>query len=273
MLTTRSLLVVLAACAGCATSLASFQPAHVPAQGHFGANAGIDFAAPLSTLPRTIDTAKTLSDARGQRALTEAEQLQLLDAGAAVALTPPGPVNHLGLSYTPFRSWEVGVHYASSAWRLNVRHQILDQDVDGVDLTIGLGGQRFAYEFPLHDVIPGLDLQDFVRWKFDLPITFGHHGDYYRLWGGPQLAMSRYSTRLELELPGQPSDIATVEGSGYYVAGQAGAAVGYRKVFVAIELTVARHFGSATLSALGKERSVDLGTWVLFPGIALLGEF
>jgi hypothetical protein len=259
--------------AGCATSLASFQPAHVPAQGHVSANAGIDVALPLTTLGRTLDAAKTLAEASQQRRLTDAEELQLFDAGGTLALNPPGPVTHVGITYTPVRSWEVGAHYASAAWRLALRHQVLDQDVDGVDLTIGLGGQRFSSGFPLQDVIPGLVLEDFVRWKFDLPIVIGRHGDFFRIWGGPQLAMSTYSTHLRLELPQQAPVLAGVEGSGFYVAGQGGAAVGYRKVFIAFELTVARHYGTATLGALAQEHDVDLGGWVILPGLALLGEF
>jgi hypothetical protein len=258
---------------GCATSLASFQPAHVPAQGHVSANLGLDVALPLTTLARTLDGAKTLADASSERQLTDAEKLQLFDAGATLALNPPGPVTHVGISYTPVRSWEVGLHYASAAWRLALRHQVLDQDVDGVDLTVGIGGQRFASGFPLEDVIPGLVLEDFVRWKFDLPVVIGRHGDFFRIWGGPQLAMSTYSTHLRLDLPGQAPALAGVDGSGFYVAGQAGAALGYRKVFLAFELTVARHFGSATLSALAQEHDVDLGGWVILPGLALLGEF
>jgi hypothetical protein len=265
--------VVTAAAAGCATSLASFQPAHVPDKGHVSANAGLDVALPLSTFARTLDASKTLAEASNERRLTDAEKLQLFEAGATLALNSPGPVTHLGLTYTPVRSWEVGLQYASAAWRLALRHQVLDQDVDGVDLTVGIGGQRFSSGFPLQDVIPGLALEDFVRWKFDLPIVIGRHGDFFRIWGGPQLAMSTYSSHLRLDLPAETPALAGVEGSGFYVAGQGGAAIGYRKVFLAFELTVARHFGTATLSALTEAHDVDLGGWVILPGLALLGEF
>jgi hypothetical protein len=277
MVCARSCLLLLLAFTGCATSLASFQPAHVPPKGHFGAAAGVDLALPVSTFTRTIDAAKTLADARGERMLTRDEQLQLLDAGTTIALSPPGAVTHLALTFTPFTRWEIGLFKASAAWRLAVRHQFLEQEVDGLDLTIGLGAQHFAYEFPVSDIIPGVEVEDFVRWNFDAPVTIGRHGDYFRVWGGPHLAASRYSTGVRLDAGLAGTDVATLEGSGLYFAGQAGAALGYKKVFLAFELTVARHLGSVDMSVqLPSEklsRAVDLSTWVVFPGLAVIGEF
>jgi len=270
-------LVLLATFAGCATSLSTFQPAHIAPKGHVSAQAGIDIALPVSTFTRTIDAAKTLANAGNERKLTEDEQLQLLDAGATVALSPPGAVTHLAITFTPLERLEVGIFKASAAWRLGVRRQVLEQDSDGVDLTVGLGAQRFAYEFPVGDVIPGIEIEDFVRWNFDLPITLGRHGDFFRVWAGPHFAATSYDTHLKVNGGMVGQDLAGIEGSGFYAAGTAGGALGYKKLFLAFELTIARYFGVASLSATlprgTRSSDVDLGTWVVFPGLALLGEF
>src|SRR5947207_15913469 len=102
----RALLLLLAV-SGCAASLSSFQPAHVPARGHVGAEAGWDISAPLGTISRALDAGKTLAKAASSRSLSDAERRQLIEAGANVALDPPGLVTHLGGSFVPYTGWEL----------------------------------------------------------------------------------------------------------------------------------------------------------------------
>ena len=67
--------------------------------------------------------------------------------------------------------------------------------------------------------------------------------------------------------------IASAEGTGFYVGGQAGVAFGYRALFVAIELTVARLFSRADIVAPNLRNDADLGGFVFYPGVALMAEF
>lgn len=270
----------MACCAtafGCATSLSTFQPAHVAAKGSFSAEAGLDLSAPLGTIGKTIDGAKTLASAARSRELTPAEKQQLFDAGANLALNPPLFVEHVGITYSPFEHWELGVRYAAQAWRLGLRRQLMRQEVHGVDLTIGAGVQHFSFDLPIGDIIDVLEVDEYVRWNIDVPILFGTHSDYYRLWGGPRLVMSQFSTRIALHLPATQNmaamtEQATVDGWGTYVGAQGGVAIGYRHLFVGVELTVVRMISAAHLTALGNARDVDLGGWVIYPGLALMGE-
>jgi hypothetical protein len=57
------------------------------------------------------------------------------------------------------------------------------------------------------------------------------------------------------------------------VGAQGGAAIGYRWLFIGFELTIARFIGSADVEVLGFGRNVDLGSWIIYPGVALMGEF
>jgi len=271
-------LLAALALTGCATSLSSFQPAHVPPKGHLGAEGGADISVPTGSISTAIDAGKTLTGAASSRMLTDDEKIQVFEAGVNLILNPPSVVEHVGLTYTPIQGWEVGLRYAAGAWRLGGRHQILEQARHGVDLTVGLGAQRFTFEFPVKDVIGILELEDFVRWNIDVPIVFGTHGDFYRLWAGPRLVYSRFDTHLTLHAPavggaGPQTYLAGAEGSGFYVGGQGGAAFGYKVLFVAVELTVVRFFGSTDISALGRSANVDLGSFVIYPGFALMGEF
>jgi hypothetical protein len=268
----------LACLAGCAPSLSSFQPAHVAPKGHVSAELGSDLSLPTGALANTYDAAKTLASAGKSRMLTEQEKVQLFVAGTNLALSPPAVVNHLAVNYVPAERWEVGARYSSSAFRLGGRRQLLLQEQSGYDLTVGLGVQRWSYGFPIGDIIDIVRLEAFTRWSLDLPVVAGFHTDFYRVWGGPRLAWSTYSSELVISAPGQAGgvaseDLARVEGSALFVGAQAGAAIGYKMLFVAAELTVVRMIGSARLDVFGRRVEADTGTFILYPGLALLGEF
>jgi hypothetical protein len=64
-----------------------------------------------------------------------------------------------------------------------------------------------------------------------------------------------------------------VSGSALYVGGFAGAALGYRHVFVGPELTVVGLFGRADVDLLGRSEPILLNTAVVQPAFAIMGEF
>ena len=264
--------------AGCAPSLSSFQPAHVLPKGHVGLEVGTDVSIPTGTIGRTIDAGKTLAQAADSRMLTEEEKVQVFAAGLNLALNPPALVEHVGVTYAPAQNWEVGIRYAAQSWRIGGRRQLLHQADNGFDLSLGLGLQRFSFGFPIDNVIDIVELEDFTRWNVDIPLTIGQQGDFYRVWGGPRMVLTSYSSSLVLRAPGQAGaaaseDFAAVEGSGAYLGVQAGAAFGYRWLFLAVEMTVVRMVGTASLDVFGRRTEADTGTWILYPGLAVLGEF
>jgi hypothetical protein len=263
--------------AGCATSLSSFQPAHVLPKGHVGFEAGFDASLPTGAITRTIDTAKALSRAN---MLSEDDKRTIFAAGFNLALSPPSVVEHVGLTYAPAQSWEVGLRYAGHAWRIGARRQLLVQAEDGSgwDLTIGLGLQRFSFALPIDEIIPIVELNDFERWNIDVPLVIGRRGDFYRLWGGPRLVFSRYDAELALQPPGSAGtvasqDLASVAGQGTYIGLQGGAAFGYKRLFLGAELTVVRFLGSARMQAFGTGADIDTNTWVIYPGLAIMAEW
>jgi hypothetical protein len=275
MSTSRHLLLLLLLLgSGCATSLSSFQPAHVLPPGHVSVEAGLDGAIPTGALTRTIDAAKTLARAD---MLSEEDKRTIFAAGFNLALSPPSVVEHVGLTYAPGQNWEVGLRYAGGAWRVGGRRQLLNQAQHGWDLTVGLGLQRIGFSLPIDEVIPVVDLEEFSRWNLDVPLVIGRQSDFYRIWGGPRLVFTDYGAQLVLRAPGSAGavaseDVASVEGQGAYIGLQGGAAFGYRWIFLAFELTVVRFVGSARLQAFGAGNDIDTGTWLIYPGIAVQGQ-
>jgi len=274
----RTYVLVLAAATGCAPALSSFQPAHVGKKGTIAVATGVDLSAPTGSIGKIIDTADTLSDTAGQRELTEAERDQMIDAGITVALAPPAPVTHFGATYVPATDWEVGLRYASGGWRLGIRRQLLKQAEHGIDLTIGLGASRFAYSFPVDDLFGILKLDDFKRYTIDVPVAIGQSKDFYRWWAGPRFLVDSYGTQLTFTQPPvgntpESQTLASVDGTSIFAGGQAGVAVGYKHLYVAFEMTVVKLFSTAQIAVLDSKRDVDIGGTIIYPGVALMGNF
>jgi len=269
----RTLVFSVVALAGCAPSLSTMQPAHVAKEGHVQAEGGFDVSIPTGSIKRTIDAAKPLMAVARSRALTEGEQLEVFDASVNLAMNPPAPATHLGLAYGVVEDLEIGLRWASGAWRLGARYQLFHQDRSGLDLSVGLGVARMAYEFPVNDILGLVTIEDFVRYQFDLPLLLGISGDFYRLWGGPKLLITSFGTSIKLDIPAiKTTELAKFDGRATYVGGQIGAALGYKKVFVAFELTLAQLFGNATTTILDKEHKSTLGSFIVHPSFGLMIE-
>jgi hypothetical protein len=266
---------VALACAAsaCAPALSSFQPAHVPDKGHVQATAGMDVAIPTGSLKKAVDAADALEAIADDRPLTDAEKRQILEGGVNLGTNPPAVIPHIAVAWAPFEFWEIGARYAAGGWRLGLRRQILEQKKSGVDFTVGAGVGRAAYEPPVSGVLSVIEIEDFVRWSFDVPIAIGQHADWYRWWAGPRLMYTSGSQSMSLELPGEPVELASISTSGFYLGAQGGAAFGYRWLFVGPELTVVQLLGEAEIEALGQTANVDLDGLIIYPGLALLGEF
>jgi hypothetical protein len=268
-------LALVVGLAGCAPSLSTFQPAHVAPKGHVAAEVGLEGGLPLGAFSDVVDAGKTLAAAGKNRTLTSDEKWQIFDAGVNLALTLPSIGPHVAVAYTPVDRFEVAVRYAGSAWRGGARYQLLDHTTGPFDFTVGLGVARFAYEFPISDQIPGLKLDDFSRWQVDVPILVGTSRDWFRVWAGPKILLTTFETQLTLSLPNNDVTLAHFDGRAGAFGGQAGFAIGYRRLFFAVELTLAEVFGTAHLTAVGLDpptHDTNVSSFTIFPAIGLMGE-
>jgi hypothetical protein len=258
---------------GCATALSTSQPAHVAPVGHIQSELGLDISFSTGSIRKVIRAADELEDSATLRTLTEEEMRRILEGGAHLTFNPPALIPHVGLASAFLEGWELGVRFASSGFRLGVRHQLLDQATSGVDFTVGLGAGRAVFIPPVHDVLDSLTVDAFERWNFDVPVTVGQHGDWYRWWAGPRIALSTVSQTMTLTLPNTPPVRATVAGNGLYLGAHAGTAFGYKSVFIGPELTLVGLFGSADVDLMGEKRRVGIGSFVIAPAFAVMGEF
>jgi hypothetical protein len=188
--------------------------------------------------------------------------------GSRAAIIP-----HFGFAASPFEHWELGLRVATSGWRFGVRRQLLLQEESRIDLTVGLGAGLALFTPPIEDVLETVSITEFTRWNLDAPIVVGQHGSWYRWWAGPRLFYSGVSEDLVLTLPNDARVSGTITGHAFYLGGFAGAAFGYRSVFIGPELVVVGLFGNARMDALGSRTDVAIEGLVIYPAFALMGEF
>jgi hypothetical protein len=264
------------ALAACAPSLATLQPAHVAPKGHVQITAGMEIGIPTGTVVKTVDAGRTLARRAQSEQISDAQKWQLFDAGINLVASPPSVEQHFAIAYTFVDRAEANIRYAGGGWRLGGRYQTLRHEDGPFDMVVGLGVARATNPVPLGDVFPVLTVDDFTRWTLDLPVMIGTSREWFRVWAGPKLLYTRFDTTMRLDLVANEVQVATFEGHGWYFGGQAGVAVGYRKVFFGVELTLGELAGAATVHTPMLPvtvRSTNISGFVIYPSIALMGEF
>jgi hypothetical protein len=245
----------------------------VPDPGHFQGEFGTDLSLSAGAYNKVVDASVALNDASNTRTLTDEEKRKIIEGGANLGMNPPAIIPHVGLAYAPWRSWELGARLATSGWRLAVRHQFLEQQEAGFDFSVGFGAGGALFDPPISRVLDKLRAEGFSRWNLDVPIAIGKHGSWYRWWGGPRLVYSTTSQDMILTIPNEAEVRGTVAGHAFYVGGHAGAALGFRSLFIGPELTLVRLLGSAEVTAIGTTTRVSINAFVVYPAFAVMGEF
>jgi hypothetical protein len=97
----------------------------------------------------------------------------------------------------------------ATGFRLGVRRQLATQDENGIDLTVGFGVGRAAFDPPAEGVFSTIRVDHFSRWNFDVPVTVGQHGSGYRWWAGPRIVYSAMSQDMNLD---EECDLGTANG-------------------------------------------------------------
>lgn len=261
--------------AACAPSLAGLQPAHVAPAGHVQAAAAFELGVPTGAIHDVVETSRTLGEIAQTQTISTAQRAQLLDAGMSLAASPPAFGPHFALAYGAVPGVELGLRYAVGTWRLGTRYQLLDRTSGPCDLVVGLGLSRSSQGVPADEVLQVVSIDDVTRWTLDVPLLAGTGRSWYRAWIGPKLLFSTLSTAVRLDLAQGEVVAAGFAGRTLYYGGQAGFAIGYRNVFLALELTVARMAGSAHIvdgTAEFVNRSIDLTGTAIYPAVGLIGE-
>ena len=258
---------------GCAPALSTFVPAETTPEGHVRATGGLGLNVPAGQIDDAYEVAEALADRAETQALTADEKDQLIIKTAGVMLNPPSATWEVQGRYGIHRRADVGLRYASGALRGDGRFTFLKPSAEG-DLagSVGVGLAYYTFEIPVPPPMDSvIEIDDFRRYELDVPLLFGWSWEMAHVWFGPKLLISRYSTGMSARFVDEVR-VVDVSGTNLYSGGQVGAAVGYKKVWLGLELTVAGLSGAAKIDVPAAGRSIDakFGGLVVYPTIGVL---
>ena len=270
------LAVALALGSACSPTLSSLEPARTIPAGHVQVTSGLYVSLPSGDVRDALEGARGMGHGGG--ALSPQDATTLVRAGTAVVVQPPSVGGSVSAAVGLSQRFALSLRASGNAARAAVRWQFL-RVAPGFYGSLGVGVSTYFYGFPVQQFVSDLTLDDFSRVELDVPLSFGVSGKVGHLWFGPKLVFSRYDAHLTACLSPGDSGCAReatlgVGGTAFYVAGQLGAAIGWKRVWFAAELTVAYVSAGADveLSMGGHSSSHHISSdgVVLQPAVGLL---
>lgn len=273
--TALALAVALGACA-CSPTLSTMRPARLVPPGHVELGTSFEASLPSGEVRDALDRARGIS---GE--LTSAEVGVLADAATAALVHSPGVGMQISLAYGVSRRVELDARVSMTAVRGGLRIQLL-RARPGIYVALGLGVTHQFVGLPIQRFTSAAELTSFSRQELDVPLTAGFSSRAFHLWLGPKLVVARYDASVSACLDRQdglcamPATMA-LDGTAAYLAGQLGLAIGWKSVWLAAELTVARLGVDATMqidaSSTHEAHSFGGGGVVVAPSVGLFAWF
>jgi hypothetical protein len=211
-------------------------------------SASLAVNAPVGATGDTLDTLRALRDIGGTLDASEVEALA--NAVNAGSMNPPSVDPNVTLAYGIHQRLEVGLRVGATHLGAQARVQFL-RISPGIYGALGLQLSTSLSTLPISRFNDRIHIESYRRLDFGVPLMLGYSSSVVHLWAGPKLMFSRLSSsgHLCVRETDACADRVTFEGeaSVRYVAGQLGLALGRRRFWIALELTVARVRGSGTL--------------------------
>jgi hypothetical protein len=292
---------------GCATTLSTFQTARPLEKGHLQLTGGMGIYAPLgptvTVVGQAIKQGERITTAianNEQVTLSEEDQQELLTAGIALAVMPPGQGQELSVRAGLAENFDMGFRYSVNALRLDAKYRVghsgdeipsasqyrlwgklpedapkpeYKPDMRSMDIALGLAVSKYLFKNPVFDVLEFVQLGDFSRWDIEVPVYLSMtFGDIFSLYAAPKYIYSHTSLDEKLVNYSQQGSNITgldlalpAEVHTHFIGATGGLALGYRYVHVMLELTSG--YTICNPWVFGRQRS--LGGVTLYPGVGV----
>ncbi len=256
-----SALLAAAALGACGGSSPLLHPAHVEPQGVVVAGAGLSGQIALGPAEGAVLDAQAAS----VEGAAPGDPRTYRRGAIALASYAPGVAPWVGARVGLGGQNEAGLTYSGRSMRVDARHAFGDERWA---LSVGAGGHGVLRQRDDEPSLRNLDLNEVSGYGFDLPVIGGWQSDagLVRAWGGVRLGYERLRGRVGL---GEP-DPVTISAGRAWGGGLVGLAMGFRHVYVALEVDAAYHRAEGRL---GGERGLSIEGVTLAPGGAVLGRF
>ena len=283
-------LLFLALAPGCASTLSTQQTARTLAPGQVQVTGGAGFFIPVGSLVRVVDdgihqgeAARDAVEDDRPYTLSEEAQQELLTAGVALMVAPPGVNPELMVRVGVVDRLDVGLRYSGISLRGDLKFLLahggddvgryLELGQRSYDMSLGVGVSRHFFSSPVLDVLEVVKMGEFSRYDVEVPLYLSADwGDIFKLYAAPKYIYSR--TRLDARLVNYAEQGKPVSGfdatlpatvGSHFVGSTLGIAVGYRYVHLYAEVT-GGYFRSRP-RLFGMER--DLGGVTVMPSVGL----
>lgn len=201
--------------------------------------------------------------------LSQDEMQDLLGQAVALVLNPPNLSTQGQLRWGVDRRWDLGLRIAGGAYRVDARLRMLESGPDPFDGSVGLGLGLYSYS-TLSRRPARVAFQDFLRLEVDVPVLFGWSAPFGHFWFGPKLVFAASWTDFSMLVDDTHKILGDIQGVGLYYGAQVGAALGWKWIWLALEITAAGLLSSA--DAHSSVASIDAapGGLILYPAAALI---
>ncbi len=266
---------------GCSTTLSTLQPAEPMRPGHVQANAALDVNIPASRIVDAVDVATTIGDRYASDSNykpSAEEQRQALGAAVGLGLSSPGPNPDIMLRMGVVNNLDVGLRWSALNVHGDAKYRFLatkepstDPEVQkqnqgigngedrGFQGSISVGISKALYNGFVFDALDYLHLNDYSRWNIEVPVIFGSRlGDFGHAWFGPKYVFSHYSVDASLQNVGV---VPETSGTIHHLGAFGGVGLGYKVIFVFLELTIAKMFAEPEIFG----QKTDLGGIIVVP--------
>ncbi|MEM9191120.1 MAG: hypothetical protein AAGF12_18200 [Myxococcota bacterium] len=203
------------------------------------------------------------------------------DAVGAAVVQPPAPGLQISAAYGILPRLEVGLRTSVNALRGWARWQFLKVR-PGVYGSVGVGVTGYLYGFPVQNFTSRVEVHEYQRIDYDMPLLFGYSGRYLHVWGGPKVVLSTFDAGFRacthrVDGTCREQSEVSLDGTAAYLGGQLGFAVGYRRFWVGFELTIVRLGTEADLALSSgdevAEARFEHSGMVLQPAIGVISWF
>lgn len=235
----------------------------------------------------TLPTGEPMTLMRDLQRVSRAEKISLSSAEelalgtATLLVNAPGLTSTAALAVGVSRNYELSVRLSTSAVRFGVRHQIF-RARPGIYGVVGLGVTQYFAPLDIESFSKRAQVHSFSRNEIDIPMHFGISGRVGHLWLGPKLVLAQYDADVSacLDTTGgvcRSQGRMRMRGTATYAGGQFGLAIGYRRFWVALEMS-AMHLGAradldVNVSGIRKSIPFTPDGWLFSPAIGVISWF
>lgn len=259
----------------CTPALSTLTPARITPEGHVQIKLALEGSVPVGEFR---DSMEKLVSIKKLRNITPEQARTLAKSSSIFLVQPPGAHPYATLQYGINKRFEIGLRSSTEMIKGSARYQFM-RVAPGIYGAVGLGLGTYFSGFPVEDYTTLAKTSSYVRNEMDMPIQFGISGKVGHLWLGPNFFFADYELKGEVCNYKDSSGCTSwgnmgTKGIVSYLGGHIGGAIGYQRIWFAVELLVIRPNIDADIQFdvrdIAERLALHDSGWVLVPSLGII---